>query len=144
MTRIRRLALEIFGPPLLGWMLSYAAMAIMLLWRARGDLAIAAKEMHPVVLLYGLGVAFIIAGLPSLAYAAIMEIRFARGLSPRSRRAVLLSTSLGAFAGLAMSVVVRKQPVDAAAVGIMMGTGAIVGFAIASLIRIKTPEEARA
>jgi hypothetical protein len=99
MPRFHRILLEIFAPPFLGVAIYYP----LFLWN--GNYEDPWVLLYIVPLFFGFcGYAYIIAGIPSLIYAAIMELAFFIGLSPRSGVTVLLSGFLGLVAGVAMSL----------------------------------------
>jgi hypothetical protein len=94
MSRCCRVLLEIFAPPFLG----------VAIWYSLAVWSFSFQNVFDVVKYFYafVGFAYIIAGIPSLVYAAIMELAFSFGLSPRSWMAVLLSGLLGSVAGFSM------------------------------------------
>ena len=111
-----RIATEIFLPP------AVAAAIINLLFVASPG-SIRVKG-----LLLVFGVAYFYALLPSVAYAAVMEFAFARGLSPRSLSSVWLSSICGAGAGIVIGAVFPEPSVADMRSALWMALlGAIVG-----------------
>jgi hypothetical protein len=105
-TRGKRIALELLGPPLLG-----GALATLWAWGALVYLSCYQYEslwdvarLIPVMWLFYGVFAFPMISIQAAGYAAVMEWRFSRGLSPRSWRAVALSTVLGYLSGLPLAI----------------------------------------
>ncbi|MBI3886764.1 MAG: hypothetical protein HY302_13690 [Opitutae bacterium] len=137
MKRRSRIALEALGPPLLGAAAIFsplvveAARAAILEGKFGGWTWEGVKFFWVVVF-----VAYLVAGLPSLFYTAIMEWRFHRGLDPRSWRAVALSTFLGLLSGLAISGVLSGLKWKPEVWAYYSGVGVAVGFLLGWLIKV--------
>lgn len=108
-TRGKRIALEVLGPPLLG-----GAGATLWAWgtivyhnlhqiETFGAAAAQLRILPCLWLLYGT-FAFPMIGLQAAGYAAILEWRFSRGLDPRSWRSVVLSSVLGYLSCLPLAL----------------------------------------
>ena len=139
MTRGKRIALEILGPPALGAGLWDMTMAATMAWSAWVDGRPQAwswqiAQVTGAVFLF----AYVFAGLPSLLYAAIMEWGFARGLNPASWRAVLWSSGLGLTSGLAIIGVASAGRAEFAAYALLGGLGLVVGFLLGWFIKWRT------
>jgi hypothetical protein len=88
-------------------------------------------KLIPLFLVLG----YLLAGLPSLAFAAIMELAFAKGLDPCSGRSVLLSTFLGAASGVPIDMLMAgKLTARPNALPLVM-LGLLTGLAVGLLIR---------
>ncbi len=85
--------------------------------------------------------AYIIAGIPSVIFAVLMEWAFALGLAPNSWVAVVLAGALGALAGVTMIAVPSGFVIPAGQIGIvaMFGTaGCCVGLIIGVVTKWKS------
>jgi hypothetical protein len=107
LTRGKRIALELLGPPILGAMGTTGwALATLTLRQEDsgrdGGIGGMLPNAIPLLFLYLMG-AFLGSGFQAFLYAAIMEWSFARGLDPRSCRMVAQSTVLGWAAGAAVA-----------------------------------------
>ncbi|MBI2496663.1 MAG: hypothetical protein HYV75_01610 [Opitutae bacterium] len=136
MTRGKRIALEILGPPALGAGLWYATITATTAWSVWVDDRPQAwnwqiAQRMGVVLLF----AYIFAGLPSLLYAAIMEWRFTRGLNPGSWRAVAWSSGLGLASGLMIIGVASTGRAESTAYAMFGGLVLAVGFLLGWFIK---------
>jgi hypothetical protein len=81
-----------------------------------------------VFIIYG----YLVAGVPSLVYAALMERAFARGVAPGSGRAIRRSSLLGSLAGLAVVAIVwipSRQPLNSS-LALLVLAGLAMGFAV--------------
>lgn len=109
LTRGRRIAVGLLGPPLLGGALAtlwaWGTLMYLSLYRYESIWeTVSQLRMIPAMwLLYGV-FAFPMIGVQAACYTAIMEWRFSRGLSPRSWRAVALSAILGYLSGLPIAL----------------------------------------
>ena len=130
MTTRRRVAIEVFLPPLLG---GIAAVAPGIYFQPQNLLLSVA--------VYVAG-GYYVATLPSIACAACMEGAFRLGLDPKSKSSIALSSLLGLLAGIAIVLVGawQKNHVPAmedfyfcAPVGIV--AGALVGWIVRTLER---------
>lgn len=144
-TRGKRIALELLGPPILGGAIAVLwAWGLLVydslyryesIWEVGGQL-----RMIPAMwLLYGI-FAFPMTGVQAACYTAIMEWRFARGLDPRSWRAVALSTILGYLSGLPIAIGYGYERKDTWY--FFSALGSVVGLMLGLLIRhwsSKTP-----
>ncbi len=124
MRRGHRIAVEVLGPPLLA--ATFLAVIAMLGLREVGTL-----KLFPLFLVFG----YLLAGLPSLAFAAIMELAFARGLDPCSPRSVLLSTALGAASGVPIDMLMAGKPTARPNALFFVMLGLLTGFVMGLLIR---------
>lgn len=142
LTRGGRIALEILGPAPVGIFVLLVNTAGHALWRAlHGD----SRWMTPGVSFKDLGIlilfAYVFAGGQSLAYAAIMEWRFVRGLDPRTWRSVVLSTGLGFLSGAVIVVGYGfNRPDWFTGLLYFGGTGTAVGFILGALIKWLSPD----
>jgi len=102
MNRKTRIALELLGPPVIGAGGLTVWAAARLEWAPDGPGRAVASL--PVLFAFHVVFAFFCIGLQTLVYTAVMEWRFARGLDPRSWRAVGLSTFLGWASGAVLAV----------------------------------------
>lgn len=138
LTRGRRIALELLGPPLAGgvlvtiWAWSRQAYFSMYqyesIWEAAGLLC----AIPAMWLLYGM-FAFPMVGLQAAGYTAIMEWRFSRGLDPRSWRSVVLSSVLGYLSGLPLAFGYGYERKDTWYLFNVLGV--VVGLGLGLLIR---------
>lgn len=113
MTRTSRVFVELLVPPLLG-ATPFLMMAIL-----TGTLG-----LIPIILL----VAYVMAGVPSVIFTAVLELAFWRGLDPRSWDAVLLGAGLGLASGLGIGLIGGlRGAADKAfyfgVIGLLSGTG---------------------
>lgn len=92
MKAILRFTLHLLLPPLGGGVLIVGALVLA---------NIGSISLSDVVegFLFGVSYAYVIALVPSVAYAAVMEFAAWRGIAPGSRRAVWLSAGLGFIVG---------------------------------------------
>jgi hypothetical protein len=120
MTRRKRIAVEVFGPPVI-------AAVLLQVYVLMGTLDLLALKLVPVVLFF----AFTLAGPQSLAFAFVMEFAFARGLAAASWRTVLLAAALGTLSGVPVDVF-WLDPRRAAPFFTVLGlvTGCAVGVVI--------------
>lgn len=143
LTRGKRIALELLGPPLLGGVLAtlWAWCSLVYLsfyryeslWDVVGQIG-----MIPAMwLLYGV-FAFPMIGIQAACYAAVMEWRFSLGLSPHSWRAVTLSTILGYLSGLPIAIGYGYERLDSWY--FFNSLGPAVGLTLGLLIRRLTPK----
>jgi hypothetical protein len=92
---------------------------------------VGALKLIPLFLVFG----YLLAGVPSLVFAAIMELAFAKGLDPCSGRSVLLSTFLGAASGVPIDMLMAgKLTARPNALPLVM-LGLLTGLAVGLLIR---------
>src|SRR4051794_20587449 len=98
MNRPVRIAFEVLGPPSVGLLLFFVPKI--------PDLIASIWYGHTSVTqyLFIVVVAYIIVGVPSVAYALAMEVAFSRYIRPNSWRAVALSSVLGFVCGLVLGV----------------------------------------
>ena len=98
LTRRKRIALELLGPPLLGGTVAtlwaWCSLMYLSLYRYESPREVAGQigMIQAMWLLYGV-FAFPMIGIQTACYTAFMEWRFSRGLSPSSWRAVTLSVA---------------------------------------------------
>ena len=103
LTRAQRIMLEILAPTPLALLLLFGNFLAQGIWQGR--------RPHPagsdlLGLLFYLLYGYLIAGIPSLITAGVIEWRFARGLKPSSWRAVGLFSLLGLMSGLLMATTI--------------------------------------
>ncbi len=136
MTRHKRIALELLGPALL----ASGLVGLVFLTEA-GWAAIASGKLPQwnAQFVSGMGLfvvlAYLIAGIPSIIYATVMEWRFAAGLDPNSGRTVWLSTFMGLFSGASMVAVATSFHWDWIAWSFLGGMGAAVGLLLGLVIK---------
>lgn len=109
LTRGKRIAFELLGPPLMGGVLAtlwaWGALASSSLhhyesiWEATGLL----RAIPAMWLLYGT-FAFPVIGLQAVGCAVIKEWRFSHGLDPRSWRSVVFFSVLGYLSGRSLAL----------------------------------------
>ena len=137
LTRRKRIALELLGPPFIGATLPALFFVPTALGGAimKGDPASGLKELGTNLgIVYA--VAYMIAGVQSVLYTVIMEWCFSRGIDPRSWRSVGLSTLLGFFSGAAICLGYGFQRSDVIALWVFFGgTGLAVGLILGFLIK---------
>ena len=137
LTRKKRIALELLGPPALG-----AGIPTILFGGAsliesliKGSSIGHLKDVGSVAALYFF-YAYFIVGLQSILYTVIMERRFKHGLDPCSWRMVRMSSLLGFGSGAILAVFAINDPkIMGGIVLIMGGLGLVVGFLIGLLIK---------
>jgi len=145
-TRRKRIALELLGPPCLG-----GAGATLWVWGAlvydslyRDDSPVDAAGLLALLpslwLLYGL-FAFPMIGIQAFCYTAIMEWSFSCELSPRTWRAVALSTALGYLSGLPLALGYGYERKDTWWLFNLLGplVGLVTGLLIKRLSRPSPP-----
>jgi hypothetical protein len=139
-TRRKRIALEVLGPPALGaalflvCALGIAAVGPGAEWPTWPEL----KQL-PVWVLTVLLFAYFFAGLPSLIYAAIMELAFARGLTPGGGPAIVVSAVLGLASGVGMALFLGWPHGRWDAALLLGGVGFGVGLTIGLIVRWTRP-----
>jgi len=132
MKRAQRVILEVFGPPAL-------AATIFEIVALVGAREVAALKLFPMILIFG----YLVAGLPSLAFAGIMEFAFARGLEPTSKSAVLLAATLGMTSGLPIDMAMAGAMTVRSSAAFFMILGLLVGGAIGLAIQAWPPPGTR-
>lgn len=137
LTRGRRVCLEVLAPPFLGSCLGLLAGTVLSLVQGASLQFLWLQRWDYLVTFFW---AYLLGGLPSVGYMLVMEWRFARGLEPRSGRAVALSTLLGGGAGGLISAAIL--PLDAGVSFYLTGLGGTVGFIIGQLVKRLTPPPA--
>jgi hypothetical protein len=140
-TRPKRIALELLGPPAIGVMVVVAVTEGHALWAfAQGDGSWLRqgglfKDFWILIL-----IAYVFAGLQSLVYTLVMEWRFSHGLDPRSGRAVVWSTTLGFLSGAAIVLAYGLDRSDQISICLFFGgIGTAVGYVMGLLIRWLSP-----
>lgn len=126
MKAILRFALHTLLPPLGGGGLIVGAFVITSIGR------IPPIEIFQGVFV-GLFFAYVVASIPSLIYAVVMEFASRRGITPGSRRALWLSAGIGGTVG-ALLIVAPSRRMDWPAVILMSLVGLVVGLAVEWLI----------
>jgi len=143
MKRPLRIALEIIGPPLFGLLPFYVMMTPDLIAN------IAYGHVNPAEHFAIFGGAYMVAGIPSIIYAVVMETAFSRFFSPKSWRAVMLSTILGLFSGVLISGVAGAlrighdtgHSVFVTLIPTMVPLGIFVGFLMGLLVKVLSETE---
>jgi len=79
--------------------------------------------------------AYVIAGIPSLLYALLLEWAFRAGVAPDSWASVALSALLGALAGVGMILVLNGSTAPGEAFIQVGGVGLITGLAMGIAIK---------
>jgi hypothetical protein len=138
LTRRKRVALELLGPPIIGatgLLLFSFAMALPGAI-AKHDLLHELKQSGPIIIMT-YAFAFVFSGIQSIFYTLIMEWRFARGLNPGSWPAVSWSTGLGFAAGAAICLAYGFHRSDALFLWLYFGgIGTAVGFVLGLVIKM--------
>ena len=144
LTRGRRIAFELLGPPLLGgagatlwaWgtLVSRSVNQSESVWVAVSQLL---GQLPVMWLVYGL-FAFPMIGVQAACYTAIMECSFSRGLYPRGWPAVVLSAFLGYLSGLTLALGYGYESKDTWNLFNILGPA--VGLVLGLLIRRLTPK----
>jgi hypothetical protein len=124
MKRAQRVILEVFGPPAL----AATIFEIVALVAVR---EVAALKLFPMFLIFG----YLVAGLPSLAFAGILEFAFSKGLGPKSTSAVLLAAMLGMASGLPIDMAIAGAITVRPSAAFFTILGLLVGGAIGLVIR---------
>ena len=140
LTRQKRIALELLGPPLVATTLIFSSAAFLFAWTAVStwEMPTLGNENAFSILGYILATSYIFGCIPSLAYTAVMEWKFEGGLNPQSWRAVWLATCLlGSFAGIPIMVVLNafKFHPGIGAFSFFAVLGLVVGLIIGLLIK---------
>jgi hypothetical protein len=139
LTRGKRIALELLGPPLVGgalatmWAWSRQASSSLYQYESIWEATALLRAMPAMWLLYGM-FAFPMVGLQAAVYTAIMEWRFSRSLDPRSWRSVVLSTMLGYLSGLPLAFGYGYERKDTWYFFNIVGL--VVGFVLGLFIKI--------
>jgi hypothetical protein len=142
LTRPKRIALELLGPPLLGTIFLLGISQAIAVWYAvqhrlppPGWGSISIQTMGGVLI-----GAYLYAGIPSIIYTWIMEWRFNRGLNPVSWGTVLWSSFLGFLSGAGIVVAFDGYGWHGP-VAFFGGTGCTVGFSLGLLIKVGSTEK---
>lgn len=136
LTRKQRIAVEVLGPPLLGFILFYGVLLLPSLGAAINGGHVSFWDSRTLVNFgFGLLAAYVFAGVPSILYMIVMEWRFGRGLNPRSWRSVFLSSLLGAISGCMISVVSPGSRGEIEPIASFTGWGLAVGFLLGIFIK---------
>ncbi len=85
-----------------------------------------------------LGFAYFAAGIPSLVFAAIMELAFSRGLRPDGLRAVALAAVLGAASGLPIQMTLAREVKLRPSAVFFVAFGFLVGGMTGLLVRARS------
>lgn len=122
MKRTARVAIELLAPPAV-------AAGLLLLYLATEGWRFTGRDLRELPTL--LGMAYVVAGLPSVASALVMELAFARLVEPRSWAGVLLAGALGAVSGLIVNIVVLRGVAMLRLLTLLgLSTGALVGLVV--------------
>ena len=97
MNRAKRIAVEVLAPPTV-------AVAVLLVFEC--VMSRDAVFLKPESVLVSLAFSFVLAGIPSVVFAAVMELAFTKGVEVRSRRALFLAAGLGFLAGVVIARVI--------------------------------------
>lgn len=144
LTRGKRIALELLGPPFIGAALMISFATVNMLWEASASDSYHDKFRDwPTFMVVVFGFAYVFVGAQSIIYTAIMEWRFKRGLDPRSWRMVGLSSTLGFASGGAVVIVAIFGDPQFMLTGLAIwgGTGLLVGFLMGLLIKSWSAEK---
>ena len=140
LTRRKRIAFELLGPPFAGALIASAFELIKeasqsgfsagpVGWNFRIQGSVLQFVMF-------LPFAYLFAGVQSIVYTLVMEWRFARGLDPCSWRSVGLSTLLGFASGAAICLGYGFRRSDVISLWMFFGgTGFAVGLVLGLLIK---------
>lgn len=134
MTRKKRIALELLGPPVLGVVFLVGLAFVSQLFTASG---VAGKSSWR-ELLFVVAYAYLFAGIPSMVFAAVMELAFSRGMKPSSWRSVALAALLGGAAGVAMGLFITGGEISGQALragGIFAYVGVAAGLTLGVVIK---------
>lgn len=134
MTRRRRIAIELLGPPLVATVLA----ALFAVAREPGTIPGWQFLGGMLVVLAG---AYVVAGIPSVLFTSAMEVAFAKRLDPASWRTVPLAAGLGLLSGMG---ILGFNPSYGAFVGMAilgLASGAILGLLVRAGARRLRPEE---
>jgi hypothetical protein len=140
MTRRKRIALELLGPPFLGALICLAVMSIAGMAqqdakKETGESRLLALLQMLYVLPLALVYAYVLTGIQSIIYMVILEWRFSRGLDPRSWRSVGLSSLLGFASGAVLALVFGSGSAGLFNAWLLWGAlGLTVGFFMGFLI----------
>lgn len=134
LTRGKRIALELLGPPALGALL-------LMLWILCGEPWLNGQTkawqwteiLKSTVVITGF--AYFFGSIPSAIYAFVMEGLFSRGLDPGSWRAVHISTLMGTLSGIVLGCVLDELRLKSAVWIIFGGIGLCVGLLLSMLIK---------
>ena len=127
MKRPARITLEVLGPPLLG-------ATILQIVAAAAVREVEALKLFPLFVGFG----YFVAGIPSVLFAAIMELAFCRGLRPDGVPAVVLAAVLGAASGLAIEMVLAGAVTVRSSAAFFIAFGCVIGGMIGLLIRARS------
>jgi hypothetical protein len=125
-TRRRRIAIELLLPPLVATVLA-ALIAILRDPREIPTIPWSGFLGGGLVLL---AVAYVVASIPSALFTLVMEVAFAKGLSPGSWATVALAAGLGLLCGAAIVGFDPSYGAFDGLVGLGVATGAIVGLLV--------------
>ncbi|MBW8782763.1 MAG: hypothetical protein JF599_12880 [Verrucomicrobia bacterium] len=139
MNRSLRIVLEVFGPPFLGLLPFY----VMMMPDLVSDIAYGhVNSGEHFAIICG---AYMLAGIPSIIYAVVMEIAFSHILSPRSWQAVMLSAILGLVSGeligLVMNSLDGRGDGEPHFIRTMLPLGLVVGFFMGILVKVLSKKE---
>lgn len=139
MRRWKRVLLEVLAPPAIGgmivWLVAIVASACDEVPRLGWNRWANDTAVYAVLILVG---AYVVAGLPSLVFAGLMEWRFARGLSPSSKRVVGWTGSLGLVSGWSIAFIIAGSRPTADLIWplVLIGcVGAVAGSLVGMFIR---------
>jgi hypothetical protein len=137
LTRGKRIALELLGPPAIGAGLIIAVFGGASLWDAlMKGLTWDLLQQIGMLSLTIFCAAYLVVGIQSIIYAIILEWRFKRGLVPCSWQLVRLSSLLGFGSGAVLSLAHFGQPAKIGPTLLFAGgLGLIVGFLMGLLIK---------
>lgn len=129
MRRPYRIALELLAPPLVACLLGVA-----FLEHGWPTAHFTAADLRALAGL--LGFAYVAAGLPSLVFALLMELAFARWFEPRSGLTLVLATGLGGLAGVGVNLILHDAGVLQFLVVLGLATGAVIGGVLFAAARL--------
>jgi hypothetical protein len=141
LTRGKRIAIELFGPPMMGVIIVLTIAEGHALWdftqgnhRWLGH----GRFLKDIWILFL--IAYVFAGLQSIVYTLVMEWRFSAGLDPRGWRAVVWSTALGFLSGAAIVAFYGWGRTDTLDGWLYFGgLGTVVGCGMGLLVKLLSP-----
>ena len=138
LTHRKRIALELFGPAIIGASPFIVAAAGLSLWKTitsnqSWEFPFKVLQAAGAFLLY----AYLVVGIQSILFTAIMEWRFTFGLNPQSWQSVTLSALLGFASGSIIALAFGSSASERnSQLLVWGGIGLAVGFTCGLLIKI--------
>jgi hypothetical protein len=143
LTRPKRIAIELLGPPFVGVLPFLLVSLGSALWEAFGkkgnrETVLADLQLAATLMMF----AYVFVGIQSILYTAIMEWRFLRGLDPCGWRSVRLSSLLGFSSGALVAFAYGFDRSNAFSLWLFWGgLGLAVGFVMGLLIKVWSAEK---